>query len=192
MSYEEFQHPEEEHRQTFSEQICSVQPMTGDALDLFDDEPLMTFTKVTFPHIERMLPYTITASGDDMRHIGHFSITVSVGELLAKLRTNRAAHVADYEESAAGFQNLCVIELRKRARKIAAEKMDGPRQHWMTFGMRPPVNHERDYTQLIEMLEMAQETEIKLDGSQFRQWVQDEWEWKNEFEATRALYASHS
>jgi len=127
-----------------------------------------------------------------MRNIMSMRITVDKREMLEKLYANRDQHVKDFEEAFRGFQNLCVKTLRKRARAIASGKETSAPSSWMRFFLEPPSNHERDYTQVIEMLEMAQETEIEVDGAQFRQWVQDEWEWTKSFAGTKTLYTPHS
>jgi len=136
--------------------------------------------------------FSFTYSGDDeMRNMGNFTISVAKADLLESLRANLKKHKDEFGESFRGFKNLCIKELRKRATKIKMGKADDPRT-WLTFGLTPPRSHERDYEQLIGMLEMAQNDEFEITGAQFRQWVQDEWDWKVEHVTSNALYSRYS
>lgn len=147
--------------------------------------------------MEQPLSMQIYANWDEhegrwtVRHIGSFHVTIAKDELLKALRANLQKHKEEFETAFRGYRNLCVKELRRRAREVKAGNAGDPRS-WMRFDLQPPRNHERDYKQLIDMLEMAQEEEFKIDGTQFRQWVKDEWEWKDDFESTTAMYLAHS
>jgi len=115
--------------------------------------------------------FSFTYSGDDeMRNMGNFTISVAKADLLESLRANLKKHKDEFGESFRGFKN----------------------RTWLTFGLTPPRSHERDYEQLIGMLEMAQNDEFEITGAQFRQWVQDEWDWKVEHVTSNALYSRYS
>ena len=131
------------------------------------------------------------------------TVTVSKAELLAKLKTNLAAHTADYAEASARFREGLLAELDVRRKKIA-EELDRIQQTFSQPDAKPvlpvadhgllyfgnlavPASHVADYQRAIEMLEMSVNDEVTLDASEFRQFVRDEWSWKEEYNTVSAM-----
>lgn len=106
----------------------------------------------------------------------NLKITVNIKELLDVLRANRQNHASEYEIARQGYQVECVKQLRKRATKIKAGKIQDMNK-FVGFNIPVPQDYTHVYDQLIGMLEMAQETEIELTGHNYKAWVMDQWDW---------------
>jgi len=51
-----------------------------------------------------------------------------------------------------------------------------------------PEDHTKDYDAMLDMLKSSINTTIELDNERFRQFVRDEWEWKDRFLGTVNSY----
>jgi hypothetical protein len=110
-------------------------------------------------------------------------VTVSKTELLEILRKNRDAHRDIFLKAQIGYRKLAIEELDK----MLADAREGKRII-RQITLVEPQDHTRDYTRVIQMLEMSQADSIKVTESQFRCYVQDEWNWKDQFIGSTAGY----
>lgn len=116
------------------------------------------------------------------------AVRVSRTALLAKLRENLQKHEAEFKEADAGFRAALAKRLQamlKAARSAAAAKDCD-----MHVGLPVPNSFAEDYQTAIQMLDMAQDAEIELNQQQFRCFVMDEWDWKEQFANTSSIYAA--
>jgi hypothetical protein len=51
-----------------------------------------------------------------------------------------------------------------------------------------PQNHEKDFLEVIEMLEMSVDENINLDAESFRAYIKNEWSWTNGFRQLTESY----
>ena len=112
------------------------------------------------------------------------SVKVDKAELLEKLRENRNAHRAIFEEALKGYHKRVIKLLQKhidRARKNKREQV--------YVSIPFPEDHTDDYDAIIAMVEMSLDNEIELDQQSFRQYVLDEWHWKGQFLSTNSAYS---
>lgn len=114
-----------------------------------------------------------------------FRITVEKTDLIEKLKDNRAAHRATYEEAFEGYRTKMIAELEKKLAKIRAGDSVDP---YLRF--TAPEDHTDDYDDVIDMLEMDIGPEVELDQTQFRCYVKDDWGWSSAFAASTAAYLS--
>jgi hypothetical protein len=122
-------------------------------------------------------------------------VTVKKDELLAKLIANREKHIAEYNESVEGYRK----GVKERAVQII-EKFQQEVESIQTGDIRYvdmeritlvlPESHERDYDQVIEMLQMSIDATQELQSDEFACYVMDRWKWKESFASTNALYKS--
>lgn len=111
------------------------------------------------------------------------TVKVAVSDLLKHLKKNRDAHTKEYAEAMIGYKETLVKELKVMTKKAAAgEDIE------LYVRVVKPENYEQSYTEAIEMLEWTVDKEVELDRNQFKQYVQDEWQWKQTFARTAALY----
>lgn len=116
------------------------------------------------------------------RDLGLGSIRVDKHELIEKLRANRVKHVQDYTEAYAGYLGDSITKLKKALREAKKGNIQN-------VNFRAPECHEKDYTLVIEMLEMSVDDHIDLSAHEFKQYVRDEWAWSDTFNNTKMLYS---
>ncbi len=115
------------------------------------------------------------------------SVNVSRATLLEKLRENLELHKKEYAEAVADYQARLLADLKLAAKKVAKIHDVEDLQNF-SFNLPYPQNHEDDFTQIIEMLEMSVDENIQLDAQSFRAYVKNEWSWRQSFAATSSMY----
>lgn len=122
-----------------------------------------------------------------MMNIRQRSVNVDRLELLNKLRVNRALHIAEYSVALAEYQQRLLEDLKLAAKKVA--KIDDPlKLKSFSFAVPFPQNHEDDYSEVIEMLEMSVDATINLDAESFKAYIKNEWHWQRQFTAAKMAY----
>lgn len=58
------------------------------------------------------------------------------------------------------------------------------------FALTVPVDYRSAYDTTIAMLEWSTDDNITLAADEFRQFVQDQWDWKDGFISSNAAYSS--
>jgi hypothetical protein len=112
-------------------------------------------------------------------------VSVDKGTLVAKMQVNRAQHAADYEKAKKGFRKLLIEELEEKL-----EDAKNGESVSLRFEANAPESHLEDYDDVIDMLHMANDGEIELSHVQFKQWVQDKWDWKEQWGFMNAVSLS--
>jgi hypothetical protein len=115
-----------------------------------------------------------------------FSIQVSKDDLLAKLRENRAAHEQAYQTAMEGYVKATIKELETKLERIKA----GKEVDRYLKNVAAPASHTDAYDDVIAMLEMASVDQIELSQEMFRQYVQDDWAWKQNWVTSNSAYLS--
>lgn len=123
----------------------------------------------------------------------NISTRMAVKDLLEILKTNRERHAELYAEAVEGYCSKGVTALQEKIQKLTALEP----VHIAVYNCDPPENHTADYDRVIAMLSRTMDTDIKLDEEQYRQLVDDDWDWSrgwanrnSEFSCKTALYAS--
>lgn len=112
-------------------------------------------------------------------------ITVSRIDLLTTLEDNREKHLAQYTKAIKGYRKKVIKTLEKQLK----DARDGGKIDLRALGMFPePRNYVAEYDTAIAMVEWAQGDSIEIDQESFRNFVQDEWGWKNSFLAGTQQY----
>lgn len=120
-------------------------------------------------------------------------VKVNKDELLVALKENREKHIREYQESVDGYKDMAIEEINRAMNRLkqrveelrAGEVM---RLHAVGFDLEVPKNHQKDYDQVIKMVEMSVENELELSSDEFACYVMDDWEWKPDFERTSMSY----
>jgi len=105
--------------------------------------------------------------------------------LLEILRKNRDGHAKIVREAQEGWAAGAEKRIRAELDKVLSAK----RPCHLSFSLAPPVDYTSVYDTFIMQLDMAKETELELDGDQFRKLVQDKWDWTSNFLASNAVYS---
>lgn len=119
-----------------------------------------------------------------MRHTDIPDMTFKVSDLLEKLKANREKHTEIIKEAREGYVEEAKKALLAKLRQVKAGKLVA-----LNFHLSPPEDHTSQYDTVIEMLELCVEKEIELSASDFRRFVQDEWDWSNLFLANTMMYS---
>lgn len=112
------------------------------------------------------------------------AVRVNKDELLSRIKANREVHRATFEEALEGWRKRVVHELD---RAVADAKAN--RQYRTTFDLPQPRDYTGHYDEVIGMLEMHVDDTVDLDQREFRQYINDDWGWKQDFLITNSRYS---
>ncbi len=117
--------------------------------------------------------------------MAEITINVKVAELIAVLQKNKAKHLEAYA--------LAVIEYREKAKEALLKKLedfsDDSKIYKLDFNDLPrPRQFSKTYDDMIGMLEFHTGEELPLTASQYKNYIQDEWNWSSSFDSTNAPY----
>lgn len=121
-----------------------------------------------------------------MMRLNNIKMTMNFSrmELLAKLKENLANHKKIVDEARIGY-----IEKAKKAVADRLDELRGGKVVSLTFHLSPPVDNSEVYKTTIGMLEMSKDETIVLTADEFRQLVQDEWDWTDHFLVANRQYS---
>ena len=112
------------------------------------------------------------------------TIEVVRQDVIDKLKENRAAHKAKFEEADANYRQVVVDALRARANDV-----EGGGRIQLHFDLPKPEDYTEDYDTAIAMLEWAQGETIELTQHEFTMYVLDKWRWEQSFMANTSIYS---
>jgi hypothetical protein len=157
--------------------ITEARPM--DLLDRYDADRINHDLYDTIEIIYR-------GEGDPhMRVLHGMNIKAKKDEVLAKLRENLELHKKIVAEAKAGYIKAAQEALMARVGELKEGKVVG-----LGFDLRVPQDHSSVYNTAITMLQMHQEHEVEMTPDQVRHLILDEWEWKQDFIGSNALYSA--
>lgn len=111
------------------------------------------------------------------------TIKVDKAQLLDTLRANRERHSGIVEEAWQGY----LREAQKHLLAQVERARKGLRQHFY-FNLTVPSDHTEDYDRVIAMLEMDLNDTVELTMDEFARYVQDQWEWRQQWTVTNSAY----
>jgi len=136
---------------------------------------------------------------------GLSKITVGVKPLIEKLKENKSQHVELYEEACKAFKKNSVKYIERKIKEF--ENSDGT--EGLRFNLAAPTSYESEYTEIIGMLEFSLATAgeyafaaaratnngqpmIELTREEFRNYVQDDWGWKQQWSMSVSGYVNNT
>lgn len=112
------------------------------------------------------------------------NIRINKQELLTIVKENRKKHKLEYSEAIKAYRVKAGDLLEQEVQKIInGEKFE------LRFNLQQPRSYIKEYDLAIQMLEMSIEDSVEISDYEFRQLVNDEWDWKESF---RSSYLSNS
>ena len=111
------------------------------------------------------------------------TIKVSKEKLFAKLHENREEHRQVFLRAQKGFRAE-VIEQLDKALKDAREG----KRFQTSFQLPAPVDQTPEYDVAIDMCGWEIDKEIELSQEEFRQYVLDDWVWKDNWLYSNTMY----
>jgi len=115
------------------------------------------------------------------------TVKVEKARLLAKLKENRESHRAEFLKAQSGYRAEVVEQLDK-----ALENARNGKKIITYFNLPAPTDQTSDYDAAIEMLDWAVGDEVELEEQAFRQYILDDWTWKQSWGLSNSVYLSKS
>lgn len=121
-----------------------------------------------------------------MMNIRNRSVNVNRLDLLKALNANLEIHRREYAQALIDFKTRLAEDLQAAIAKVEASEPAALKDFNIQVSF--PDNHERDFVEVIEMLEMSVDTNINLDSDSFRAYVKNEWAWTSHFQTLAESY----
>lgn len=138
-------------------------------------------------------------------------------KLIDRLKKNKRKHVKEYEEAVAGYREASLRKLEEAHVKAKAnleknytelkaklEKFDPAGEGAQDMGshlvlvptisinMSLPQSYEQEYEKAVSMMGWDTRDEVELTYAEFMCFVEDSWDWSDDFKAVSAFYKSVS
>lgn len=121
--------------------------------------------------------------------MGHLGISMNIkakkDAILAQLEKNLEAHSKMVAEAREGYVKRASVELEKRLGQIKEGKLIA-----LTFSLKVPKDYSTVYRTTIGMLKAHTGDEIELSATEYRQLVEDEWDWTRDFAGSNSAYSA--
>jgi len=117
------------------------------------------------------------------RSINNFEITVDKTVLLEAVKNNRQEHIANYNAAMEVYEKECEDALVDRLHELQAGEAGDP-SSYLSFSVDTPVTYAHVYDRLIAMIDMTEAISLTINGEQYRNWVEDEWDWSSRYYAS--------
>ena len=117
-----------------------------------------------------------------------YEVKVNKEELLTILKFNRERHQEIYKKAFVGYREEVIQHLEF----ILSEILEKDGKINTKIDLIVPQDHTAEYDRIIGMLEMSVDETIEIDGTEYRQYILDEWDWSKNFSSTSSSYSSGS
>ena len=111
-------------------------------------------------------------------------VRVSVSALVKKLRENQSKHHDIFEQALLGWQKECIRILNKNIEQVRLGKLKAA----LYLHEQIPSDHTKDYEVVIGLLLLSTSAEVELEAAEYRRFVMDDWDWKQEWTASTTKY----
>lgn len=105
-------------------------------------------------------------------------------QLLETLKINLERHSIIVKEAREGYVEKAKQVLSKRLEELKSGLLVS-----LQFKLTPPTDYSEIYKTAIQMLEWNTEEYINLSANEFRQLVQDKWDWQTQFLTSNMRYS---
>lgn len=121
-----------------------------------------------------------------MMNIRQRAVNVSRVELLAALKSNLEIHRKEYAEALIDFKTRLVEDLTAGLDKVKNTEPENLSKFKISISF--PQNHEKDFLELIDMLERSVDEHINLDSESFQAYFNNKWSWTDNFKVLTESY----
>lgn len=121
-----------------------------------------------------------------MMNLRQRSVNVKRIELIEALKKNLEIHRKEYQEALIDFKTRLVEDLEAGAKHVAQANAEELAKFSVRINF--PQNHEKDFEEVIEMLEMSVDEHINLDSESFKAYIKNEWSWTGVFKNMTESY----
>lgn len=106
-------------------------------------------------------------------------------KVLEIIKTNRENHIAIADEAKENHKAALIEKLEDMLDQ--AKIGEHVERH---IGLVEPADYREEYDRAISMLELTNADVLTLDSEDYARYVQDDWEWKRNFQASNAGYTT--
>lgn len=110
-------------------------------------------------------------------------VKVKRDAVLERVRSNRLQHRGQYEKAFAGWRREAIAVQEENIQALKS----GARRFVISVDSAPE-DHTKDYDQVVEMMTMSVDDTLTLDNATFRQYVLDDWHWKDSWTVSNSKY----
>lgn len=125
-----------------------------------------------------------------MRHHAANTLVMKfeVKALIEALKKNRKGHDALFQKALAGWKKAVA-----KASQAVLDAKDSPdeilkRLRDLNSHGRCPMDQTKEYDTAISMLDMTTDEQIELTQHQYQCYVEDDWDWKDEWMGSNSAY----
>jgi chromatin segregation and condensation protein Rec8/ScpA/Scc1 (kleisin family) len=111
------------------------------------------------------------------------SVKIKTKELLEVLKENRKSHIKEFNEAWESY----IVDATQQLQKMYETARD-ERKVIRGIDLIEPKSYEDSYNTAIRMLEMSDDKVVELTSSEFTQYVEDKWNWKESFTHITSSY----
>lgn len=111
------------------------------------------------------------------------NVRINKGDLVEKLTMNRKSHRAMFENAFEGYRQECI-----RLLALNLESLKAGDKIQVRFYEQAPQDHTDDYDTVLNMLNMSVEPTIELTHQEFKQYVEDDWNWREQWNTSNSKY----
>lgn len=116
------------------------------------------------------------------------TVKVLKTKLAEILKANRADHRDIFLKAQEGYREA-VIQLLDEELKSARTGKDVQIVRFISIVQ--PEDHTKDYDRVLAMLDVSVDETIEITAEEFRNFVQDEWQWSRSWVASASNYTKH-
>lgn len=116
-------------------------------------------------------------------------LSVDTLALKDKLQSNLEKHRKDYKEALAGYHKDLLDLASRIAKGVAKFDVGGPIVDLYKLNIPvPPKSYEDHYLNAIAAIKYHTLATIELDSKSVRSYMDDQWDWKNDFINSNSKY----
>jgi hypothetical protein len=105
--------------------------------------------------------------------------------LLTSIKTNRDKHIETFNEAFKNYQIVLKQEL-----KNLLDDVENKKDIDLRINLKKPISYEKDYDEMISMLENCTDEQITISSHDYKALVLDQWGWNDNFNRHTVLYSA--
>lgn len=109
------------------------------------------------------------------------SVNVSRIQLIEIIQKNYDDYCKQYREAIADYRVALRLKLIEALDTVSELKQSDYDVLSVKISFNPPVDHSKEYEEILEMLKMSVDDHINLDSESFRAYIKNEWNWTDSF-----------
>ena len=121
-----------------------------------------------------------------MRNLGvEMQVECNVETVLDILRKNKAEHADMVKEAKEGYLKAAEAHLKKELLRLKDGQIKG-----LYVRLDAPKDYTSEYKTVIKMLEMHTDDTITMNANEVRMFIEDKWDWRQDFIGTNSAYST--